>query len=74
MPATDLSAQSDISEIGILVGVLKFDPKARDLTQLLLFCGNLRGQKKSLPIPSNYSRSLDFLDNLKALEISEWLP
>ena len=34
MPATDLSAQSDISEIGILVAVSKFAPKAR---QLLLF-------------------------------------
>ena len=32
LPATDLSAQSDISEIGILVAVLKFAPKARDLT------------------------------------------
>ena len=36
MPATDLSAQSDISEIGILVAVLKFAPKARDLTHLLV--------------------------------------
>ena len=37
MPATDLSTESDISEIGILVAVLKFAPKARVLAHYLNF-------------------------------------